>query len=104
MELRQLRLSEMISVGIADMAFTQDATQQIITYALGSCAGVSFFDPKACVGGMIHCMLPMSSNDPNKAKLQPAMYVDTGLVLLLQKLFDLGADRKNLICKVAGLT
>jgi chemotaxis protein CheD len=74
----------------------------LVTYSLGSCIGLSLYDPVACVGGMIHCMLPLSKIDEAKAKSNPQMFTDTGVMALIQAIFDLGAERKNLIAKVAG--
>jgi chemotaxis protein CheD len=90
------------TVGISEMQISQDPGDVLATYALGSCVGVSFYDPQAHVGGLIHCMLPLSRIDPGKAERNPFMYVDTGVPALLQALFNLGAQRKTLIAKVAG--
>ena len=89
-------------VGISEMAVSTDVHEVIVTYALGSCLGISMFDPQANVGGLIHCMLPLSKNDPDKARVKPCMYTDTGVVTLLQTMMDKGADKKRLIVKVAG--
>jgi chemotaxis protein CheD len=90
------------TVGIAEMHVSRDPEVVIATYALGSCVGLSLFDPQAKVGGLIHCMLPLSRIDPGKAERNPLMYVDTGVPALLQALFDCGAQRKTLVAKVAG--
>ncbi len=74
----------------------------LVTYSLGSCVGLSLYDPVANVGGMIHCMLPLSKIDPAKAQGNPCMFTDTGVAKLLQAVFDLGADRRRLVAKVAG--
>jgi chemotaxis protein CheD len=74
----------------------------LVTYALGSCVGLSLYDPEVCVGGLIHCMLPISKLSPEKAAASPAMFTDIGVPALLQAVFDLGAERKRLIAKVAG--
>ena len=89
-------------VGIAEMRVSGDPGDVLATYALGSCVGLTLFDPERRVGGLIHCMLPLSRIDPEKAGRQPLMYVDTGVTALLQALFDLGAQRKSLVAKVAG--
>ena len=47
-------------------------------------------------------MLPLAKADPEKAKTKPAMYVDTGLALLLNEVYNLGAQKKNLEITVAG--
>lgn len=74
----------------------------LITYSLGSCVGLTLFDPQACVGGMIHCMLPLSKIDRDKAREKPCMFTDTGVPALLQAVLDLGAHKRNLVAKVAG--
>ena len=89
-------------VGISEMKVTSNADDVIITYSLGSCLGLTLYDPVAQVGGMIHCMLPLSKIDTEKAKKNPEMFVDTGVPLLMQQIFDLGAKRSRLIVKAAG--
>ncbi len=73
-----------------------------VTYSLGSCVGLTLYDPVAQVGGMIHCMLPLSSIDPEKAKVRPQMFVDTGVTALLTEIYSMGGQRENLLAKVAG--
>lgn len=89
-------------VGVSDMRVSSDTNETIITYALGSCLGIAAYDPRINVGGLLHVMLPLSKADPEKAKMKPAMYVDTGFELLLNKLYDLGAQKRNLKITVAG--
>lgn len=89
-------------VGISDMRASADPTITLVTYSLGSCIGLSLYDPVAGVGGLLHAMMPVSTADPAKAAENPAMYTDTGVSALLQAVFDLGATRRNIIAKVAG--
>jgi len=89
-------------IGISDMKVSNKEDDLLITYSLGSCLGLTLHDAVAGVGGMIHCMLPLSKIDKEKAARTPAMFVDTGVPQLLQKMFDLGATRKNIVAKVAG--
>lgn len=90
------------TVGISDLYVACGGDEVIVTYSLGSCVGVTVYDPIVKVGGMIHCMLPLSKTDPVKAQSKPAMFIDTGVPLLLQKVYDLGARRDRLVVKVAG--
>jgi len=90
------------TVGISDMKTSNSRHDVLVTYSLGSCIGLSLYDPVALVGGLIHCMLPLSRTDPAKANRTPAMFVDTGVPLLLRTVFELGATRENLVAKVAG--
>lgn len=89
-------------VGIAEMAISDQPDDTIITYSLGSCLGVVFFDPAVHVGGMIHCMLPLSQIDAEKAATSPCMFVDTGITLILNELFRRGCRKSSLIVKAAG--
>jgi len=84
------------------MKIARNPQDVIVTYSLGSCVGLTLFDPVAGVGGMIHCMLPLSKIDPEKARIKPYMFVDTGVASMLGELYALGAQRQNLIAKVAG--
>ena len=84
------------------MQVSTDTSKVIITYSLGSCVGVAMHDPVAGVAGMIHCMLPLSKIDPQKAIANPYMFVDTGIPQMLKTLYAKGATRKNLIARVAG--
>jgi chemotaxis protein CheD len=74
----------------------------IITHALGSCLGVAIHDPVACVGGLLHVMLPLSTIDPVKADRNPFMFVDTGFPRLLIECFKGGAQKQRLEIRVAG--
>ncbi len=89
-------------VGVSDFRVSANTDETIITYALGSCLGIAAYDPTINVGGLLHVMLPLSKADPEKAKLKPAMYVDTGFQLLLDGLYDLGANKRNIKITVAG--
>lgn len=91
-----------VIVGVSDLYVTDNPNETIITYALGSCLGISVYDPEAGVGGLVHVMLPLSKSDPDKARIKPAMYVDTGFAELLDQCYSLGCSKKNLIISVAG--
>lgn len=90
------------TVNISDMAISQNREDKLITYSLGSCVGVSLYDSVVGVGSLIHCMLPLSKVDSQKAKIKPYMFVDTGLQMMLKEMFDRGATRQNIVAKVAG--
>ena len=90
------------TISIADLSVSSSPQDVLITYALGSCIGVAVYDPKVHVGGLLHYMLPLSKTSPDKAKAKPAMFADTGIPLLLKKVFAAGATKKDLIVKVAG--
>ncbi|MBN2308069.1 MAG: chemotaxis protein CheD [Candidatus Hydrogenedentes bacterium] len=91
-----------ITVGISEMKVSDKADDVLVTYSLGSCVGLALHDPARGVGGLIHCMLPLSRIDPAKAKANPMMFTDTGVPQLIQTVLDMGAVRKRLVAKVAG--
>lgn len=89
-------------IGIGEMKITSDQTEILTAPNLGSCLGVSIYDPSIKVGGMIHCLLPLSTKNPEKAKEKPGTYVDTGIPLLLEEILKRGGQKKNLVICVAG--
>ncbi len=89
-------------VGVADMIVSADPEDEIVTHALGSCLGITVYDPVARVGGMLHVMLPLSSVNVERAKSNPHMFIDTGVPRLFIESYKLGAEKKRLIVKVAG--
>lgn len=91
-----------IVVDIADMAVSREPGASILTYSLGSCIGLVIYDPVAKVGGMLHYMLPESQLSPEKAKLNPSMFCDTGVPRLFRAAYELGAVKNRLTVKVAG--
>jgi chemotaxis protein CheD len=89
-------------VSIADMKISSNAEDRLITYALGSCLGITVHDPVAGVGGMLHVMLPTSVIDPAKGEANPFMFVDTGVPRLFRECMRAGANRERLVVKAAG--
>ncbi len=90
-------------VDIADMQVSNDGnTKSITTYALGSCIGVSIYDPVSKVGAMLHYMLPEAKINPEKARSNPYMFADTGIPLLFRTAYKAGALRNRIIIKIAG--
>jgi chemotaxis protein CheD len=90
------------TVGVADLKFSSRKEDILVTYALGSCLGITVYDPVAVVGGMLHAMLPLSSADPKKAIEKPQMFVDTGFGILISELYRMGAKPNRLIISAAG--
>jgi chemotaxis protein CheD len=91
-----------IIVGVADMKISNQPSDTVVTHALGSCLGIAAYDPIACVGGILHVMLPNASVNPDKAQQNPYMFVDKGTPMFFRELYNHGADKKRLIVKVAG--
>jgi chemotaxis protein CheD len=74
----------------------------VVTHGLGSCLGITLYDPQTGVGGLLHVMMPTASANPDKARTNPFMFVDTGLPAFLDLMQSSGAVRGRCRLKVAG--
>jgi chemotaxis protein CheD len=90
-----------IVTGVADYKVTTDPNAHVVTYALGSCLGITFHDPRRKIGALLHIMLP-DSGLHRGADVRKEMFVDTGVPLVLEAMTRAGASRANLQCKVFG--
>ncbi|HUI80614.1 MAG TPA: chemotaxis protein CheD [Bryobacteraceae bacterium] len=93
---------ERIVVGMADCRTAANPESVLVTYALGSCIGLTMYDPVAGIGGLLHFMLPDSNLDPARSRQNPHMFADTGIAWLLEKLLAQGASKRRLIACAAG--
>jgi chemotaxis protein CheD len=91
-----------VVVGMADLGVSSSSSERLITYALGSCLGITVFDPVARVGGMLHVMMPESEIDRAKAAANPYMFIDTGVPQLFRQCYALGARKERMEVRVAG--
>lgn len=91
--------SRIIKVGMADLSIAKEP-DILTTLGLGSCVGISLYDPSTKIGGLAHIMLPDSTqikNNENKAK-----FADTAIEVLLQQMLKEGVRRNKLVAKIAG--
>lgn len=89
-------------VGVSDMKLSNVPGDVIVTHALGSCMGIAIYDSFAHVGGILHYMLPMSSEGMMKAERNPFMFGDTGIPLFFERSYHLGAKKESLRVVIAG--
>lgn len=87
-----------IKVGIADMKIAR-AEGTLITYALGSCIGISLYDPGIRLGALIHIMLPEAGIQSTS---NPFKFADTGIQETLRKMAVFGGRKSRYQCKIAG--
>ncbi len=91
-----------LTVSVSDAKVSGDPQDVVSTFSLGSCIGVSVYDPIVKVGGMLHFQLPEASANPRRAQENPAMFADSGLAMLLEGVRRLGAGEKRLKIILAG--
>ena len=94
-----MEFKKMVMVGMADLNVSKHPGA-ITTLGLGSCVGISLYDPLSKVAGMAHCMLPDSKQIQNNANI--AKFVDTATVKLINDMVALGANRRMIVAKLAG--
>jgi chemotaxis protein CheD len=90
------------TVGVADLKISYDSADMLITYSLGSCLGITVYDFRKKRGGLLHCMMPDSSIDRNKAAGNPCLYVDSGMKAMMDNFYRSGSRKNDLIIRVAG--
>ena len=76
-------MADMIKVGMADLNICH-APDAITTLGLGSCVGVALYDQPKKLAGLVHVMLPDSTQvrqNQNRAK-----FAETGLDYLIVKI------------------
>jgi chemotaxis protein CheD len=89
----------MIKVGMADLNVCR-APDAITTLGLGSCVGVALYDKTSKIAGLVHVMLPDSTQvrqNQNRAK-----FADTGIDQLIEELKKIGVRPSSLTAKIAG--
>jgi chemotaxis protein CheD len=89
-------------IGIGGLKVCRGTAGYIVTHALGSCLGVTVWDPLRHIGGMLHAQLPIAQLNPDRAKTHPALFVDLGIPMLIEAAVKLGAEKRRLRIVVAG--
>lgn len=92
-------MSKVIKVGMADLNICR-APDVITTLGLGSCIGLTLYDPVSKIGGMVHYMLPDSTKVRNNNNI--AKFGDTGIKELYKRVTAAGASKGRLVAKIAG--
>ncbi len=92
-------MGNVIKVGMADLQVAK-APDSLITLGLGSCIGLTLYDPVTKIGGMVHYMLPDSTQLKNNTNI--AKFGDTGIRELYNQMVKRGAMPRRMVAKIAG--
>jgi chemotaxis protein CheD len=92
-------MADLIKVGMADLN-TSYSPGVLTTLGLGSCVGICLYDPFTKISGLVHIMLPNSTQIKNNNNI--AKFADTGIAKLLEDMIKMGAKRSRIISKIAG--
>lgn len=71
---------------------------RMASIGLGSCIGLTLYDPEQRIGAMVHIMLPESSGRTDR----PGKYADTAIPLIIDELVAKGSRKRSLVAKIAG--
>ncbi|SHI58341.1 chemotaxis protein CheD [Clostridium amylolyticum] len=88
-----------VKVGIADLN-TVFTPGKIMTIGLGSCIGIALYDKRTCLAGLAHIMLPDSEQFSNITN--PLKFADLAIPILIEKMVEQGAIKRNLTAKISG--
>jgi len=88
----------LIVVGMADLKVAK-APDILTTLGLGSCIGITLYDPAKKIGGMAHIMLPTYKGFEGQ---NIAKFADSAIIELVNQLGRIGAPRSALVAKIAG--
>ena len=90
----------LLSIGLGEMQVSGDPGVVMVCYGLGSCIGLSLYDPVAKIGALAHIVLPDSSL--SRAGDAESKYANSCVPFVLDKLLKKGAKANRLIIKIAG--
>ncbi len=90
-----------LPVGIGQLVVTTSRDDVLVAYGLGSCVGITAFDPVVGVAGMAHVLLPTSDGRLADSR-EPARFADTAVTALLNAMTRAGARPTRLMVKLAG--
>jgi chemotaxis protein CheD len=91
-------MKKMEMVRIADMKIAEGDTE-LVTYALGSCVGITFYDPALKLGALLHVLLPERVGDADNNLMK---YADSGVYATMRQLEMHGFSKARAIVKIAG--
>jgi len=88
-----------VLVGVGESACAHEP-ELLLTQALGSCVGLTLWDPRLRIAGMAHVMLPAAPSGGYTGR--PHRFADVAIPELIEQLVVLGAGRHRLVAKIAG--
>lgn len=90
-------------VGLGGMIVTNETPARIMTFALSSCVGMTVFDPKKQVAGMIHIVLPEPLSSVASAGHPPSYFATLGVPTLFDHIqYRYGCAKEDLMVKLYG--
>ena len=91
---------KIINIGMGEMYITDSASTVLVAPGLGSCVGLTMYDPEKRVGAMAHIVLPESLSTKKNTLL--GKYANEAVPELLKGMIKLGSRKENIVVKFSG--
>jgi chemotaxis protein CheD len=88
-----------VIVAVGELAIAE-YPQVLVTQALGSCVGLTLWDPIRRAGGMAHIMLPTLADTATHGLRY--RFATSAVPALVDMLADAGSPKRRLVAKLAG--
>jgi len=88
-----------VLVGVGEIAIAE-YPHVLVTQALGSCVGLTLWDPIRRAGGMAHIMLPTHADSAMSGNI--LRFATSAIPALVDMLADAGSPKRRLVAKLAG--
>lgn len=89
----------MVEIGMAEMHIGR-SPEILITRGLGSCLGITVYDPAKKIGALAHVMLPDITNA--RIKHNPYRFVNSAIDAIVEELKVHGSLTRNMKAKIFG--
>lgn len=88
-----------VIVGVGKLAIAEHP-RVLVTQALGSCVGLTLWDPIRGAGGMAHIMLPSHADTVMTGNVH--RFATSAIPSLVDMLADAGSSKRRLVAKLTG--
>lgn len=88
-----------VPVRLGEVQYSQNSDETLVADGLGAGVGVAIWDPASSLAALAHVILP-TSGGPGAD--HPFNYADRAIPLMVAELVRLGADRSQLVARIAG--
>jgi chemotaxis protein CheD len=92
--------TNIVEVQMADLQVVGGPPAVLVTRGLGSCLGITFYDPIKKMGAMAHSMLP--DFDKARSKTNPHRFVNSSIHKMVEEFEKKGCPRTRIIAKLFG--
>jgi chemotaxis protein CheD len=90
----------LLAVGLGEIQVSKDANIVLACLGLGSCIGVSAYDPVVKVGAIVHVVLPEGRGED--CEKWPCKFANSALPYMIKQMERLGVIKNRMVIKIVG--